>query len=290
MTRALWKGWLKLAEVTVPVALYAAASTSDRVTFHTLNRATGHRINRQFVDAETGAVVDRDAQVKGYEVAPDDFILLDPEEIAAAIPDSDKTLTIEHFIPCTAVDDVYFDKPYYLAPASKDAAEPFALLVAGLRARKVAALAQTVLFRRFRTMLIRPNGAGLVGTTLNFDYEVRPASEALSDAPKVKIEGEMLDLAKHIIDTKKGTFDPATFDDRYDAALAELVKAKIEGRKVKPRPAPKVSKQSDLLAALRQSAGVTDPAPKTVKKPARNAPAKKPAADKPAEKPKRKAG
>ncbi len=275
MTRALWKGWLKLAEVTVPVALYAAASTSDRVTFHTLNRATGHRINRQFVDAETGAVVDRDAQVKGYETAPDDFIILDPEEIAAAIPDSDKTLTIDRFIPCASVDDVYFDKPYYLAPSSKDAAEPFALLVAGLRARNVVALAQTVLFRRFRTMLIRPNGAGLTGTTLNFDYEVRPASEALSDAPKVKIKGEMLDLARHIIDTKKGSFDPATFDDRYDAALAELVKAKIEGRRIKPKPAPKVSKQSDLLAALRQSAGKPDDAK----------PDQKPAA-----KPKRKAG
>lgn len=286
MTRALWKGWLKLAKVTVPIALYAAASTSDRITFHTLNRATGHRINRQFVDAETGAVVARDAQVKGYEVSPDDFIILEPEDIAAAIPDSDKTLTIDHFIPCNAVDTVYFDKPYHLAPATKDAAEGFALLVAGLRARNVAALAQTVLFRRLRTLLIRPNGAGLTGTTLNFDYEVRPASDALSDAPKVKIAGEMLDLARHIIDTKKGTFDPATFDDRYDTALAELVKAKIEGRKIKPKPAPKVSKHSDLLAALRQSAGLPDTPPDAPRKPAKT-PAKA-AAETP--KPRRKAG
>ncbi len=287
MTRALWKGWLKLAEVTVPVALYAATSTSERVTFHTINRATGHRINRQFVDSGTGEVVERDAQVKGFEVAPDEFVIIDPDEIAAAVPDSDKTLTIAHFIPCDAVDDVYFDKPYYLAPSSPDAADPFALLVAGLRARKVAALARTVLFRRVRTLLIRPSGAGLVGTTLNFDYEVRPASEALSDAPKIKIESEMLDLARHIIDTKTGSFDPATFDDRYDAALAELVRAKIEGKTIKPKPAPKVSKQSDLLAALRQSAGVTDPPPKPAKKAA-----KKPVArpDTPAAKPKRKAG
>lgn len=254
-TRALWKGWLKLAEVAVPVALYAAASTSERVTFHTLNRATGHRIHRQFVDSETGEVVDRDDQVKGYEIAPDEFVILEPDEIAAAVPDSDKTLTIRHFIPCTAVDDVYFDKPYYLAPATPDAAEPFRLLTEGLRLKKVAALAQTVLFRRLRTLLIRPNGSGLVGTTLNFDYEVRAASEALADAPKVRIEGEMLDLAKHIIATKSGSFDPAAFDDRYDAALADLVKAKIEGRKLKPRPAPKVVKHNDLLAALRQSAG-----------------------------------
>lgn len=290
MTRALWKGWLKLAELSVPVALYAAASTSERVSFHKLNRATGHRIQRQFVDAETGEVVDRDAQVKGFETAPDDFVILEPEEITAAIPASDKTLTIDRFIPCTAVDTVYFDKPYYLAPSGADAAEPFALLTEGLRKQKVAALAQTVLFRRLRTLLIRPSGPALVGTTLNFDYEVRSASDAFADAPKIRIEGEMLDLAKHIIATKAGDFDPATFDDRYDAALAELVKAKIEGKTIKPRPAPKVVKQSDLLAALRQSAGMTDPPPKA-KKSAPKPAAKKPA-PKPAEKPKpqRKAG
>lgn len=270
MTRALWKGWLKLAEVTVPVALYAAASTSDRVTFHTLNRATGHRIQRQFVDAETGAVVEREAQVRGYETAPDTFIVLEPDEIAAAVPDSDKTLTIGHFIRCDAVDTVYFDKPYYLAPSTPDAAEAFDLLTAGLRARKVAALAQTVLFRRLRTLLIRPHGAGLAGTTLNFDYEVRAATDVFADAPHPKIADEMLDLAKHIIATKAGSFDPATFDDRYDAALADLVKAKIEGRRPKPKAAPKVVGRDDLLAALRQSAGVEGALAKT-KAPARPA-------------------
>lgn len=284
MTRALWKGWLELAEVSVPVALYAAASTSERVTFHTLNRATGHRINRQFVDAVTGQVVDRDAQVKGYESAPDQFVILEPDEVAAAVPDSDKTLTVQHFIACASVDAVYFDKPYHLAPATPDAADAFALFAAGLRQRKVAALAQTVLFRRVRTVLVRATADGMAAVTLHFDYEVRAAHEALADAPDMTIKGEMLDLAKHIIATKAGSFDPATFDDRYDAALAELVKAKIAGKKLKPRPAPKPVDPADLLAALRQSAGKAKPPPKTKPKPT---PTPKSAAKPPA---KRKAG
>ena len=102
----------------------------------------------------------------------------------------------------------------------------------GLRARKVAALARTVLFRRVQTLLIRPHGEGLIATTLNFDYEVRSAEEAFHDVPAMKIKGEMLDLAKHIISTKRGKFDPSQFDDRYEAALAELVRAKLEGKPI----------------------------------------------------------
>ena len=95
---------------------------------------------------------------------------------------------------------------------------------------------------------------GLVATTLNFDYEVRSAEAAFRDIPQRKIEGEMLELARHIIQTKMGEFDPSNFDDRYEAALEELVKAKIEGRKIKPKAAPKAAKVVDLMEALRASA------------------------------------
>lgn len=158
-------------------------------------------------------------------------------------------------MPCDEIDDVYFDKPYYLAP-DKMGADAFRLLRDGMRQAKVAALARTVLFRRLRTVLIRPHGKGLIGTTLNFDYEVRSAKEAFDDIPAMKIEGEMLDLAKHIINTKKGSFDAKSFDDRYDAAVAELVKAKIEGKALPKKKAPPIAKKSDLLEALRQSAGL----------------------------------
>lgn len=261
--RANWKGVLKIAEVICPVSLYTAASTSERIVFHTLNRATGNRVERQYVDAETEKPVDREDQVKGYEVSDGNYIELTPEELKAAVPESDKTLAVSAFIGCGEIDDVYFDKPYYLAPSDRVAQEAYAIIRDGLREKKVAAIARTMLFRRVRTLLIRPHQDGLIATTLNFDYEVRAAADEFRDIPDLKLKGEMLDLAEHIIDTKMGEFDIAGFDDRYEAALAELVKAKIEGKKIKPRKAPKEEKVIDLMAALRESAGLGKPKGKT---------------------------
>lgn len=253
--RASWKGFLKVGEVSCPVALYTAASTSERIAFHTLNRATGHRVRRQFVDSDTGKPVDRDEQVKGYEVGSGEYVMLDPEEVASAVPESDKTLSVSAFVGCGDIDSVYFDKPYYLAPADRHAEEAYALIREGMRARNVAALARTVLFRRVRTVLVRAHGSGLIATTLNFDYEVRSAEEAFDDIPDIRIKGEMLELAEHIIKTKRGKFDPSKFDDRYEAALADLVKAKLEGRKIEAPKEPKRDKVINLMAALRESAG-----------------------------------
>lgn len=267
--RANWKGYIKFGEVSCPVALYTAASSSERIAFNTLNRKTGNRVKREFIDSETGDAVQRDEQVKGYEVENGQYVILEPEEVAAAIPDSDKTLKVDAFIPCSQIDTTYFDKPYYLAP-DKMGKEAFVLLRDGMKQAKVAAIAKTVLFRRLRTVLIRPHGKGLIASTLNFDYEVRSSKEAFDEMPDLKIEGEMLDLAEHIIGTKKGSFDASSFDDRYEAAVAELVKAKIEGRSLPKKKAPAVSKPSDLLQALRESAGMGTK-PTQSKRPAANA-------------------
>ena len=253
--RAQWKGFIKFGEVSCGVGLYTAASTSDRLAFNTINTATGNRVNRVFIDSETEETVPKEGQTKGFEVESGQYIVIDPEEIAATIPQSNKMLEIEAFIPCREVDDVYFDKPYYLVP-DKTGADAFVALREAMSRSKVAAIARTVLFRRMRSVLIRTHGKGLIATTLNFDYEVRSSVKAFEDMPKMKIEGEMLDLAKHIIGTKKGEFDPATFDDRYETALAELVKAKIEGKALPKRKKIEPSKPNDLLAALRESAGL----------------------------------
>jgi len=268
--RAQWKGFIKFGEVSCGAALYTAASTSDRITFNTINKATGNRVNRVFIDGETEDPVPKELQTKGFEIENGQYIIIDPEEVAATIPESNKTLEIEAFIPCSDVDDVYFDKPYYLTP-DKMGGDAFVALRDGMRKSKVAAIARTVLFRRMRTVLIRPHGKGLIATTLNYDYEVRSSKKAFEGMPKLKIEGEMLDLAKHIIGTKKGDFDPATFDDRYEAALAELVKAKIEGRSLPKPKKVEVSKPNDLLAALRESAGLTKAAEGKPKRTAANA-------------------
>ncbi|TQX86868.1 MULTISPECIES: Ku protein [Rhizobium] len=267
--RANWKGFLKFGEVACGVALYTAASASDRIAFNTLNRKTGNRVRREFIDSETGQTVERDDQVKGYEIDNGQYIVLEPEEVAAAVHESDKTLKITSFIPCQEIDDVYFDKPYYLAP-DKMGADAFVLLRDGMKEAKVAAIAQTVLFRRMRTVLIRAHGKGLIATTLNFDYEVRSSKEAFEDMPELEIKGEMLELASHIIGTKKGTFDVSEADDRYESALAELVKAKMEGRTLPKPKVVKVSEPTDLLQALRESAGMLAAAGNAPKRTAAN--------------------
>lgn len=265
-TRALWKGHLSVGELSCAVALYAAATTSDRVSFHIVNRKTGNRVRREYVDEETGKPVDRDDQVKGYETSKGNYVLLEPDEIAAAVPESDKTLAVESFVPCDEVDTVYFDKPYFVAPADEAAEEAFAVMREGMRKKKVVALARAVLFRRVRTLLIRPRGCGLLANTLNFDYEVRAADDAFDAVPEMKIKGEMLDLARHIIDTKSGTFDPSAFDDRYDAALAELVKAKAEGREIEKPKRKREGKVIDLMEALRESAAAAGKGKRNAKK------------------------
>lgn len=252
--RANWKGFLKIAELVCPVALYSAAAANDRIELHTINRATGHRVRRQFVDSETGKPVEKEDQVRGYEIAKGRYVLLDPEEIEAAVPESDKTLSVSAFIPCAGIDDVYLDRPYFLTPADKEAEEAYLLIRLGLQRKNVAAIAQTVLFRRLRTVLIRADDGGLSASTLHFDYEVRSSAEAFEEIPERKISGEMLELAEHIIATKEGTFDPAAFHDRYEAALADLVRAKLEGKAIAPPAPQKETRVGDLMAALRASA------------------------------------
>lgn len=290
--RAVWKGYLKVAEIICPVALHTAASTSERIAFHTLNRATGNRIRRQFIDQDTGKPVEADDQIKGYEIAPGEYVEIDPEEIASAMPESDKTLAVEAFVLRDQIDDVYFDRPYYLTPGDKAALEAFVLIRDGMRKSGAAAIARAVLFRRMRSVLILPEEDGLVATTLSFDYAVRPAREAFDPIPKLKIEGEMLELAEHIIDTKRGSFDPTAFHDRYEAALADLVKAKLEGKTFAPPPPRKVDKVVDLMAALRESAGAMKSAEKAAKPAAAKTRTGKPSSAKPAPKaatPRRKA-
>jgi len=272
--RAIWKGVIKIAEIVCPVSMYTAASQSERIALHMVNRSSGHRLKRVYVDDKTDKPVDFEDQVKGYETSEGHYVVLEPEDIAAAVPESDKALTVDRFIACNKIEPTYFDKPYYLLPSTEIGNETFVLIREALRDRKAAAIAHAVLFRRLRPVLIRAHHKGLIATTLNFDYEVRSASEAFSDIKKRKIEPELLELAKHILKTKAGKFDPSKFDDRYEAALADLVEAKISGKKIVPLRPPKLTKSSDLLEALRMSAGATEESPKPRSTSARKASAK----------------
>lgn len=252
-SRAVWKGWLRVDEISCAVALHVVASTSDRAVFHAISRKSGHRLRRRLVDAESGVAVARDDQVKGFEVEPGRFVVLEPDEIRDLVPEGDKTLDVECFLPCRSIDTLYLERPYHLVPADPAAVSTFGLLRAGLLARDAAALARAVLFRRVRRLLVRPHGEGMIADLLNFDYEVRDADEALSGVPPVKVTAEMLDLARHIIDSRAGSFDPASVDDRYKGRVAEMVRAKIAGKPL-PRRRAEPPRVVSLLDALRESA------------------------------------
>jgi DNA end-binding protein Ku len=272
--RASWKGNLTIDALSCQVGLYTAVSSSDRLSFNIVNRKTGHRVERQFVDSETGKPVSREDQVKGYRLDDGGYIVIEDEEMASVVPQNDKTLAIESFIGWNDIDKLFFDRPYYLAPTDREATDALSLIATAMRTRKVAALGHAVLFRRYRTLLIRPRDNGLMATLLNFDYEVRSAEDAFKDVPSLKLTGEMLDLAGHIIGTRKGAFDPATYEDRYETALTELVKAKIEGRPLPSKTEPKEDKVVSLMQALRESAKL-DAAPKAKPRKAKAEPVRK---------------
>jgi len=250
------------------VALHAAASTADRISFHILNRRTGHRVSRVYLDAETERPVEREDQVKGYETDSGRQVILEPKEIAAVVPESDKVLTVEAFVACGEVDTLYLDRPYFLTPSEESARTAFAVVRDGLARKKVAAVARTVLFRRVRSVLIRAAGDAILAHTLEYGHEVRDAAAAFSGIAAPKIDPEMLELAEHIIATKRGKFDPSKFEDRYDDALAELVKAKAAGKPLPKPEEPKPTAPIDLMAALRGSTKARKPPPKQRSKPA----------------------
>jgi len=259
--RASWKGTLKLGFLACPVGLYTAVGEGDEIHFNMVNRRTGHRLRRLFVDSETGKPVERDQQVKGYEVDAERYIVLTEEEIEAAIPDSTKTIEIEAFVPREQVDRVAIDRPYYLAPTDAVGSEAFAVIREACDKAGVVGIGRTVLFRRDRVLMLCPEGPGFLANLLHFEYEMRDEAQAFNDIPDMKVTGEMLDLARHIIGQKMGTFEPARFEDRYEAALMELIRAKQRGETIKPPPAPKRGQVVDLLAALRESAGIVPAKP-----------------------------
>ena len=253
-SRAVWKGTLTMSGIAIPVALHTAISPQSKLHFHIINRKTGHRVSRAYLDSETGEKVDNADLVRGFDTGGGELLTLSPEDIAAAAPEADKRLAIEAFIPCGEIDRLYFDRPYYLTPATEVAAPLYAEFRDLLKKKNAADVAHAVLFRRLRAVLVRAHGDGLIATLLNFNHEVRPPDTAFEDIPTVKIKGEMLDLAEEIIKRMSGKFDPASFSDRYEDALAELIEAKAEGRKI---PAPKKRKtgpKMDLMEALRKSA------------------------------------
>ncbi len=251
--RPNWKGYLKLSLVSCPVALFPATTTSERVSFRTLNRATGNRVRRQFVDEQTGDAVESEDQIKGYEVAKGEFIQVEDDELKAVQIESNHTIDIERFVPRADIDELYLDTPYYLAPTDRVGEEAFAVIRDAMRTEKVVGLARVVLFRRERILMLEPRDKGIVGTSLHFANEVHPASAYFDEIPDLDLPKQMLELATHIIEKMSGEFDPQQFDDRYESALIELIRSKQKGMPVKPQPTHRQTNVINLMDALRRS-------------------------------------
>ena len=229
--RPAWKGYLKLSLVTCGVELSNATTASEKVSFRILNKATGNTVSRQYTDSVTGKPVDDKNEIKGYDVEKDKFLLFTDEEIDAVKIESSHTLSIESFISKSEIEQIYLDTPYYLAPSDKVSEEAFSVIRDALASKKMAGLARIVLFRRERPVVIEAMGKGMLLTTLRYENTVRQPEAAFEDIKRVKGDPEMVELANHIIDKKKGKFDPSKFDDRYEDALLELIKAKKAGKK-----------------------------------------------------------
>lgn len=252
--RPNWKGFLKLSLVSCAVALYPATSTSQRIRFNIINRETGNRIRNEVVDSETGEPVASEDRVKGYEVEKGQYILLDEDELDNVALESTHTIDIDEFVPMSDVDRIYLDESYYLVPQDDVAQEAFAVIRDAMKKEDLAGLARVVVYRRERLLLLRPRGKGLLATTLRYKNEVRNEADYFDDIPSTKVPADMLKLATHILETKKGKFDPAKFEDRYETALMDLIKAKRAGKKPVAVAEPKTSNVINLMDALRRSA------------------------------------
>jgi DNA end-binding protein Ku len=251
--RASWKGYLKLSLVSCSVALYPASNASERISFNTLNRATGNRLKQQMIDSETEEVVEREDRVRGYEFAKGNYVIVENEDLEKVQLESTHTIDIQEFVPQDQIDQVYLDGSHYLAPDDKVAQEAFAVIREAMKKKKVVGIGTLVLSRRERIVALIPRGKGILLTTVNYKYEVRDDEAYFEDIENVKIPDEMMDLAEHIIDKKKGKFDPSMFEDRYENALIELLKAKQAGREIKAPKEAKPSNVINLMDALRRS-------------------------------------
>ncbi|MCK1521883.1 MULTISPECIES: Ku protein [unclassified Bradyrhizobium] len=253
--RANWKGFLRLSLVTCPVALYPATSESEKISFNQLNRQTGHRIKYLKVDADTGDEVPNEDIVKGYQLEKDQFIEVTKEELEEIALESTRTIEIDEFVDKAEIDPRYLIRPYYIRPDGKVGHDAFAVIRETIREMNKVAIGRVVLTNREHIIALEPMDKGLVGTLLRYPYEVRSEQEYFDDIQDVKVTKDMLDLARHIVNQKAGSFEPEKFEDHYESALIELINQKRAGKPIVPKDRPKGENVVDLMDALRKSVG-----------------------------------
>jgi len=252
--RPYWKGYLKLALVSCPIALYTASSSSERVAFRQLNKKTGNRLRQQLVDDVTREPVEAADKGRGYEYAKNSYLLIEDEELEAIEVESNHMIEIDSFVPRSQIDERFLDSPYYIGPSDPVGQEAFAVIREAMRGKAMVALGRVVLAKRERVIMLQPWEKGLMGTTLRYPYEVRDSKDYFYDIQDVKVAPDMLKLAEHILSSKEATFDPTLFVDRYEQAVLQLLEKKRQGMPaatVRPFVAP--ATVVNLMDALRRS-------------------------------------
>jgi DNA end-binding protein Ku len=251
--RANWKGYLKLSLVSCPIAMYPASSEREKIRFHNINSETGNRVRMRRVDEGTGDEVPREKIVSGYEVGKGQYIEVTGEELEAIALESTRTIDIDEFVPKAEIDQLYNIRPYYIAPEGKVRIDAFAVIRDAIEETNKVALGRVVLTSREHVIALEPRGKGLMGTLLRYPYEVRNEDEYFDDIPAGKVTNDMLDLAKHIVQTKSGHFKPEKFEDHYEEALKDLLAKKQAGQKITPVKEHRPTNVVNLMDALRKS-------------------------------------
>lgn len=253
--RGFWKGYLKLSLVTCPVSMAPAISAAEKIRFHTLNRATGNRVEAIYVDAESGEAVAPDDQARGYEREPGRFVILDDDELKAVALESTRTIDIETFVPADSVGWIWYDTPHFLMPDDAVGEEAFAVIREAMAATGTVGLSRLVLHRRERPVMLEPRGRGIVVWTLRYFDELRRPEEA-SDDPGGTADADLVALVGRLIDRRTRDWDPTLVRDPLQDSLKQLIDAKK-----KRRPARKAARGAadeptnvvNIMDALRKS-------------------------------------
>jgi DNA end-binding protein Ku len=293
MARSIWRGAISFGLVNVPVKLYSAVSKKT-VRFNQLHDVDGVRIQQKRVCPADGEEVPYEHIVKGYEIAPDKYVVVTPEELEAIDPKKTRTIDIEDFVDLDDIDPLYYEHPYYLVPDT-GAAKAYRLLLDALRDTNKVAIARVVLRSKEYLTAIRPAGEVLTMETMLFADELVP-TDRLDELPDedTRATDRELAMARQLIEAQATEFDPSKYRDEYRERVLELIERKAQGEDVAVQPeAEEPAEVPDLMAALEASlaaagggkAPATNGASAKAKKPAaKKAPAKKPAAKKAAAK------
>lgn len=246
--------------VAIPVKLYTATQSAGSISFNLLHKDCGSRLKQQYVCLKDGSVVERDDMVKGYEFAKDQYVAFTPEEIKALEEVGTHAVEISEFVPIEAIDPVYFDKTYYLAP-DKGAAKPYGLLTEALKQAKRCAVGRWATKGKAYIVMLRPIDNVLTMQQLHFAGEVRPATEI--EVPKSEVKAAELKLAQQLIGQQMADkFDPTAYTDEVKARIEAAIQKKVEGQEISVSEAAPEGrgKVIDLMEALRASLEKTEAA------------------------------